>query len=251
LIPFIATPSVETRDSHAKEQDKKAFEIEQGLAIEIFGLITRTWTTVKGPQDEVERWIWCCRAASQESASEPIREWLLNSLQKLISALHPSYTQVSLAQRSNGNEPPPPPLQYPTVFQCLLQHLYAVYPRVSGADSEVAQKAFNLLVGNLASGGETSGYPELLMEAIELDYGFSREEEDTEQDLRGAIVIEAMVKISESGSESLRQWFLSDLIEVSTFPNYYILELVHLMPTYCRSAGLSQRGENIRRSEPR
>jgi hypothetical protein len=225
LIPFIATHSVATRDDpHAKDdRDKKALENEQELAMEIFGLINRMWTTVKGPQDEVERWIWCCRAASQESVGEAIREWLLNSLQKLISGPRPSYTQLSLAQRSNGNEPPPSPLQYPIVLQCLLQHLYFVYPRVSGVSSVATQKALNSLVSKLERGGGTSGHPALLMEAIELDYGFSREDDDTEEYLREAIVAEASVKLSESGSELLRRWFLLYLLEVSTLNNCYIL----------------------------
>lgn len=154
--------------------------------------------------------MWCCQAASQESVNGAIREWLLSTLDKLITGIRPSYIRLP----GSSNDLPPSPLQYPTILQSLLQHLYFVYPQISGVGSAAVQNALNALIGKLERGDGTVAFPELQMEAMELEYGVSKQSTDTERELRTAIVTEAAVRLLENGSEALRRWFLLYLVEV-------------------------------------
>ncbi|PVF92302.1 hypothetical protein CPB86DRAFT_717696 [Serendipita vermifera] len=213
LSPFLLSGPTSTRaddNTRREDEEKRLLEEEQWLAIEIFELLCNGWANITEPQEEVDRWLWCCRAAAQDSLSSKVRARVLATLNGLISKPRP----LVHSSQSTGNsspQPVPSPLAYPKTLQVVLHSLFLIYPRVYGTGMETSMHALHNIVAKIEYGDIPGS--DIQLEDLEAEYGASASPGEDVQEVRSILFTEASTRMLETGSEPLRRWFLLQFIE--------------------------------------
>jgi hypothetical protein len=218
LAPFLGSSGqISSRSdtgSGTDERNKRETENEQWLAVEIYGVFTKAWPTSKRPQEELDRWLWCCYAAAQESANVAVRSRLLLALDLELSASRSDTSQGRAPDSSAAATQMTAPLSHPRNLQFLLHALFLIYPRVYGRESEAALNTLNAIVSKLRRPGSSGVVARLGIEEIEIEYGARGVTRETGDDFRSVLTSCAAIRLLETGSETSRRWYLLNFIEV-------------------------------------
>ncbi|KAI8972849.1 hypothetical protein BD414DRAFT_559591 [Trametes punicea] len=176
LIPFLGPYNDET------------VVAEQNLATETFELVVRTWKS-SSSEVELDRCVWCCKAASVPSAS---RVRILGTLSALLFSREKTFSAET-----------------PAILQTLLQSLFSLLSVLRSSPDTVAEAGS--IAGFIAAvrNGQC-GSP--LPQALEKEYGV-RYKDDSDQMVRETIVTESVIGCLEVGSEATRRWTLHHLVE--------------------------------------
>ena len=139
-------------------------------------------------QGELDRCLWCCKAASTRTKH---RTELLGALSSLLFSRDTTFRTDS-----------------PIIFQTLLQGLFPLYPLLTpnSGDLETTQT----LVSEILNGGSGT----LSMDAIEQEFGSPQMSNDSEQQIREALATECIARCVANGSGWSRSWILQNLVEV-------------------------------------
>ncbi|KAI0327553.1 hypothetical protein GY45DRAFT_1256742 [Cubamyces sp. BRFM 1775] len=179
LVPFIGPYNYDSVERAATERN---------LATETFELVIRTWRT---PSSEVEldRCIWCCKAASVPSDA---RIRILGTLSALLFS----------RERTFG-------VETPAILQTLLQSLFSLLAVLRSSPQATAEaESVAGYISAIKSG--QSGTP--LPQALEKEYGV-RYKKDNDEMVREIIVAESVIGCLEVGSLASRRWTLHNLVE--------------------------------------
>ena len=220
LLPFLCSINQTAARNEAStrgtgEADKGEIENEQWLAVEIYGVFTKSWPTVRRPQEQLDRWLWCTYAAAQESTTVSVRSRLLLILDLAVSADRShSNSNASSSAAAPQSATMPSPLAHPGNFRLLLHALFLVYPRVCGRESEVALGNLNSIVSKLQRPTNSGVIRPLELEEIELEYGMKGVKGETGDDFRAVMMTTTAIRLLEIGSEASRRWYLLNFIEV-------------------------------------
>ncbi|KAI0763460.1 hypothetical protein BD413DRAFT_484122 [Trametes elegans] len=176
LVPFLGP--------HGNEQ----VGAEQNLAVETFEYVIRTW---KAPSSEAEldRCIWCCKAASVHSSS---RMRILGTLSRLLLSREKTFNAET-----------------PAILQSLLQTLFSLLAVLRSSPDTVTE-ASSVAAYIVAVKDGQSGTP--LPQALEKEYGV-RYKGDSDELVREIIAAESVIGCLEVGSEASRRWTLHHLVE--------------------------------------
>ncbi|KAG8953844.1 hypothetical protein FRC04_001474 [Tulasnella sp. 424] len=178
LVPFLDSSGSDEADN------------EQWLATEIFEMITKTWKS-SSPETELERWLWCTKAAGSTS-STPVRRRILVILSAVL---------FSPAERSF-------PARSPLVLQTLVRSVVMLHRSLGSEDQAENRLMHDIIIriwrgdcGNLTAKDLTDEYGVLCTVA----------DEDREPDLRALVLVEGVVRCMQVGTESARRWALHRL----------------------------------------
>ncbi|KAI0659698.1 hypothetical protein C8Q70DRAFT_914754 [Cubamyces menziesii] len=179
LVPFLGPYNYESAERATAEQN---------LATETFELVIRTWRT---PSSEVEldRCLWCCKAASVPSDT---RIRILGTLSALLFSRERTFS-----------------VETPAILQTLLQSLFSLLAVLRSSPQATAEA--DSVAGYIAAikSGQ-SGTP--LPQALEKEYGV-RYKKDNDEMIREIIVAESVIGCMELGSLASRRWTLHHLVE--------------------------------------
>ncbi|KAI0355950.1 hypothetical protein OH77DRAFT_1402071 [Trametes cingulata] len=161
---------------------------EQTLAAETFEYVIRTWKSASN-EAELDRCIWCCKAASVYSAA---RGRIMSTLSALLFSSERTFNADT-----------------PAILQTLLQSLFSLLAILRSSPDTVNEA--ESVAGYIASikRGEC-GTP--LPQALEKEYGV-RYKGDSDEMVRNIIVAESVIGCLEVGSEASRRWTLHHLLE--------------------------------------
>lgn len=151
---------------------------------------------------ELERCLWCCRAASVTSRS---RLRVLGTLSSILFSRDRTFSADS-----------------PTIFQTLLQALFSLKYYLSLSPHSTAEmESLSGYISAIRSGscGEISS------SATEMEFGVRFSKSDSEEAIRDVLVTESVIRCLEVGDGMSRRWMLRNMLEVSQF---FILARVHL-----------------------
>ncbi|OSC98071.1 hypothetical protein PYCCODRAFT_1375895 [Trametes coccinea BRFM310] len=176
LIPFLGPRSAEPVGE------------EQNIATDTFEFIIKTWRTPSS-EAELDRIIWCCKAASRPS---PARTRILAALSTLLFSRDRTFQAET-----------------PDLLQTLLQSLFTLLAALR-SQSESASEAASVAGYIAAVRNGKSGTPH--PQALEKEYGV-RYKGDNDQTVRNIIVAESVIGCMEIGSETSRRWTLHHLVE--------------------------------------
>ncbi|KAG8919843.1 hypothetical protein FRC01_001070 [Tulasnella sp. 417] len=178
LVPFLD-------NSGSNETDN-----EQWLATEIFEMITKTWRS-PSPEAELERWLWCTKAASSLIAP-PVRRRIFVILSGIL---------FSPAERSF-------PARSPLVLQTLVRSVVMLH-RSLGADDQAEHRLMHDIVVRIWRGDCGT----LTAKDLTDEYGVlcTASDEDNEPELRALVLVEGVVRCMQVGTESARRWALQRL----------------------------------------
>lgn len=191
------------------EREKRMAETEQWMAVEVYEVFTKAWPIFKRPQDEVDRWLWCCHAAAQESTSTAVRSRLLLALDLAFSAVRPAKSPSPLSSYRN--------------LDLLVNSLFLIYPHVFGPGSESALNTLNSIVSKLRSTDGSGVVGELELAEIEINFGARGTSGETGDDFRSVILTGSAINLLAMGSDSSRKWYLLNFLEVFLQPPHYIV----------------------------
>ncbi|CAL1699709.1 unnamed protein product [Somion occarium] len=164
-------------------------ELEQGTATEMFDFIRRAWPSFSD-EDELERCLWCCKAASVPST---FRGRILGSLSGILFSREGSFQAKT-----------------PLVLQTLLHSMFSLLFDLSfssGTTSESDSVAGWIMAIREGQCGELS------QDDLEKEYGVRYSKTDKDDSIREAIVAETVAKCLEIGSECSRRWALHKLLK--------------------------------------
>ncbi|TFK92378.1 hypothetical protein K466DRAFT_480806 [Polyporus arcularius HHB13444] len=177
LVPFLGP--------YSNEQ----VAVEQQTAVETFEYAVRTWKAASN-EAELDRCIWCCKAASVYSRS---RMRILGKLSSLLFAPDKTFE-----------------LETPAIFQTLLQSLFSLLATLRGAPDSATEAATVAGYITAIKSGQ-SGTP--TQQALEKEYGVRHSKGDSDEMIRQIIVAESVIGCLEVGSEQSRRWTLHHLVE--------------------------------------
>ncbi|TBU39115.1 hypothetical protein BD309DRAFT_873000 [Dichomitus squalens] len=176
LVPFLGP--------HSNEQ----VSVEQQTAVETFEYAIRTWKAASH-EAELDRCIWCCKAASVYSRS---RMRILGSLSNILFSRDRTFQ-----------------VETPAILQTLLQCLFSLLVVLrSSQDSRQEADAVAAYIVGIKSGQSGTPSPQ----ALEKEYGV-RHKGDSDEHVREIIAAESVIGCLEVGSEVLRRWTLHNLVE--------------------------------------
>ncbi|KAI0754356.1 hypothetical protein C8Q80DRAFT_1095352 [Daedaleopsis nitida] len=177
LVPFVGPYS----------NDQVA--VEQQTAVETFEYAIRTWKASTS-EAELDRCIWCCKAASVFSRS---RVRIIGTLSSLLFSREKTFE-----------------VETPAILQTLLQSLFALLAVLRSSPDSTAEA--NTVAGYIAAikAGQ-SGTP--TQQALEKEYGVRHSKGDSDEMVREIIVAESIIGCLEVGSEASRRWTLHRLVE--------------------------------------
>ncbi|TCD63487.1 hypothetical protein EIP91_005346 [Steccherinum ochraceum] len=176
LVPFL-------------NQDHAEQDAERSVAMETFQMIIKTWKA-SSPQVELERCIWCCRAATVPSRA---RARIISTLPHFLFPKDQTFFADT-----------------PALLQTLLQALVSLVIDLSGqADTTSDLKQISGYITTIRS----KGFGKLSKSAIEKEYGVRFGKEDRDAEVRDAVIAESIVKCLEVGHENRRRWILHHLLE--------------------------------------
>lgn len=144
-------------------------------------------------QDELERVIWCCKAASVSSMS---RTRILGTLSSLLFSQEEAFVA-----------------NVPNILQTLLQALFSLSYSLS-LSSRSASEAKSLF--GYVSAVRNGGCGPLSHAAIEKEFGVRFADDDDEASIRDILVAESAVRCLTSGQDRAR-WVLRTLIQVRLY----------------------------------
>jgi hypothetical protein len=246
LSPFLLSVPTSTRgDDYMRrdEEERRLAEEEQWLAIEIFELLCNGWANVGEPHEEVDRWLWCCRAAAQDSLSSKVRARILTALNGVISRPRPVVNSPQPTGRDSDPRLASSPLAFPKTLQTVLQSLFLIYPRVYGTGMEASMQTLHNIVARIEYGDIPGS--EMRMEDLEKEYSTPASNGESVQEARAILFTEAAAKMLETGSNPLKRWFLHHFIEVSSVSAAFLLALNQFLVAM---AGRSPPAKNSPRS---
>ncbi|KAK7685921.1 hypothetical protein QCA50_010730 [Cerrena zonata] len=164
-------------------------EADQALAIEIFEFLTKS-RRPSFTKDELERCLWCFKAASVQSK---YRARIIGSLSYLVFSLERPF-------EADG----------PLILQTLYHGMFALLFDLSltpGTEGE-----YQTLSGWIWKIRDGECGP-LLHEDVEREYGVRFSKDDDDYAVREAIMAETVAKCLETGSERSRRWALRRLVQ--------------------------------------
>lgn len=147
-------------------------------------------------QVEVERCVWCCKAASVPSILPHTRMRILGTLSSILFSRERTFEADS-------------PLVLQTLFQALLTLKYNLSLSASST-AEVLQS-----IAGYISAVQGGGCGELNAADVEKEFGVRFSSKDSESVVREAIITEAVINCVELGPLEGRQWALRALGDVS------------------------------------
>ncbi|KAI0792519.1 hypothetical protein C8Q75DRAFT_714346 [Abortiporus biennis] len=177
LVPFLSP------------RDGTPVDTEQATAIETFEYAIRTW---KAPSNEgeVDRCLWCCKAASVRCKMRPR---ILSTLSNLLFPKDKKFFANT-------------PILIQTVVQSILSLMYTLSSAGEGG-SEILTLSRYITAIRAGDSGPLS------KSSIEKEYGVRFGKGDNEDALLEAIVTEAAINCLELGPEASRRWILHHVIE--------------------------------------
>ncbi|KAI0676337.1 hypothetical protein C8Q78DRAFT_1084712 [Trametes maxima] len=168
---------------------KNTFESdEDNFAAETFEYVVKTWKATSS-EGELDRCLWCCKAASVESKA---RARVLGTLGPLLFAEGKTFKAET-----------------PAILQTLLQSLFSLLAvlRSSSTSSGYAQTVVEY-IAKIKQGQSGTPSPQ----ALEKEYGV-RYKGDSDDMVREIITAESIIGCLEVGSEASRRWALHHLLE--------------------------------------
>ncbi|OCH88423.1 hypothetical protein OBBRIDRAFT_734457 [Obba rivulosa] len=177
LVPFLGPHQAERA------------EAEQEMAVETFEYVIRTW---RSPSDEAEldRCLWCCKAASVDSSS---RIRILGALSSLLFSRDGSFEASS-----------------PVILQTLLQAMFSLLLALSSSPKATREaESLRAYISALRDG--QCGTPS--MPSVEKEYGARSSKYDSDPQTRDALVSESIVSCFEIAPQSSKRWILRKLLE--------------------------------------
>ncbi|RPD69417.1 hypothetical protein L226DRAFT_471808 [Lentinus tigrinus ALCF2SS1-7] len=163
--------------------------VEQQTAVETFEYAVRTWKAASN-EAELDRCIWCCKAASVFSRS---RMRILGQLSSLLFSRDKTFE-----------------VETPAILQTLLQTLFSLLATLRGSADSVAEAQSVASYIKAVKNGQ-SGTP--TQQALEKEYGVRYSKGDSDEMVREIIVAESVIGCLEVGSEPSRRWTLHRLVE--------------------------------------
>ncbi|KAH9852273.1 hypothetical protein C2E23DRAFT_921858 [Lenzites betulinus] len=177
LVPFFTTQS-----------DPKAAIAEYTLAAETFEYLVRTWKPASS-EAELDRCIWCCKAASVFSSA---RVRILGTLSALLFSRDRTFS-----------------VETPAIMQTLLQTLFSLLAVLKSSSYTIPEA--ESVAGYIAAVKDgQSGTPS--PQALEKEFGV-RYKSDNDKMIREIIVADSVIGCLEVGSEASRRWTLHNLLE--------------------------------------
>ncbi|KAH8084333.1 hypothetical protein BXZ70DRAFT_1046150, partial [Cristinia sonorae] len=176
LVPFLSPASSD-------------LDVECATAIETFQMVIKTW---KAPSKEAEldRCLWCCNAASSQASN---RARVIGTLSYLLFPKDQPFFADT-----------------PLLLQTLIQGLISLLTDLSGQpDTSSDMKQVSSYITAIGS----KGCGQLSRQAIEKEYGARFGKEDSDIDVRSAVITESVVKCLELGHENRRRWVLHHFLE--------------------------------------
>ncbi|KAI0828677.1 hypothetical protein BC628DRAFT_1316176 [Trametes gibbosa] len=177
LVPFLSA-----------QGDPKTAATEHILAAETFEYVIRTWKPASN-EAELDRCIWCCKAASVFSSS---RMRILGTLSSLLFSRDRTFS-----------------VETPAIMQTLLQTLFSLLA-VLRSSPDTAPEARSVAGYIAAVKDGQSGTP--LPQALEKEFGV-RYKGDNDEMIREIVVADSVIGCLEAGSEASRRWFLHHMLE--------------------------------------
>ncbi|KAI0077367.1 hypothetical protein K474DRAFT_1751763 [Panus rudis PR-1116 ss-1] len=177
LVPFLSPRGNTDVDS------------EQGTAVQTFEFFTKVWPAPT-PEEEMDRCIWCCKAASVPTRH---RQRIMSNLSNLLFSKEPAVA-----------------INTPLALRTIVQNLFALYADLN-ASPVYAQDAAN--VANWIAEIRQGRCGPLLPDAVEKEYGMRYSKSESDDLIREAIVAESAVRCLEVGSERIRRWFLHNIMD--------------------------------------
>ncbi|GJE94860.1 hypothetical protein PsYK624_110360 [Phanerochaete sordida] len=177
LTPFFA------KTAHPNVED------EQGIAVETFEFIHKAFAAPT-VQAELDRCIWCCKAASVTSAS---RKRILGTISAILFSRGRSFVADS-----------------PVVLQTLLQALFSLQYNLIA--SRAAPDEVQSVAGYIA-GVQAGSCGQLTAATVEKEFGVRFSESDNEVNVREAVITEGFVSCVETGPAEGRRWALSTIAD--------------------------------------
>ncbi|KAI0642797.1 hypothetical protein C8Q79DRAFT_917084 [Trametes meyenii] len=161
---------------------------EETFAAETFEYVVKTWKATSS-EGELDRCLWCCKAASVQSEA---RARVLGTLDPLLFAKERTFNAET-----------------PAILQTLLQSLFSllVILRSSNTTLEYAQTVVKY-IARIKQGESGTPSPQ----SLEKEYGV-RYKGDSDEMVREIITAESIIGCLEVGSEASRRWVLHHLLE--------------------------------------
>ncbi|EKM57985.1 uncharacterized protein PHACADRAFT_139496 [Phanerochaete carnosa HHB-10118-sp] len=169
LMPF-------TKIGHSSQDE------EQSVAVETFESIHRSWAAPT-VQAELERCIWCCKAASIPSAS---KMRILGTLSAILFSRGRSFVADS-----------------PMVLQTLLRALFSLQYNLIASQSAAAEVQS---IAGYISAIQTGSCGQLIPTSVEKEFGIPLSDNDNEAVVREAVITEGVVSCIETGPADGRRW---------------------------------------------
>ncbi|KAI0087407.1 hypothetical protein BDY19DRAFT_893157 [Irpex rosettiformis] len=164
-------------------------EIEQATAVETFEYAIRTWKP-HSSGDDLERCIWCCKAASVFS---PSRVRILGTLSSILFSRDKTFIVES-----------------PAVLQSLLQGLFTLAYTLSLSPRSAAE--YQSVMGYISAICSGSCGP-LSQSAVESEYGVRYTKNDSDDLLMEVLVTESVIRCLAAGPDHERRWVLRMLLQ--------------------------------------
>ncbi|RDB29723.1 hypothetical protein Hypma_014167 [Hypsizygus marmoreus] len=181
LIPFLASE----RSSQSDD--------ERWTSIAAFEVISRTWA----PQNEVlgvERYLWCCKAASIPPSS--MRTRILSILWGLLIPTETNYAVTT-----------------PECFQTLVQGLFTLLPSLRPLSTSVTDQEEVSLLNDMLSKVRSGCCGEIETSFVQEEYNAVPSTKDDSNMLRGAMLLEALARCLEDCSDETRIWLFQNTLE--------------------------------------
>jgi hypothetical protein len=177
-------------------------EEERALAMESFEVLSKTWPPTS-PENELDRALWICRAASLSLPTSSVRSHLVGIL---YSAFFP---------RGREFEGAGTPSHLRTLVLALLR-LQATFvdPASGRKDSESSEAR---LLDDLFTQVTSEGFTQLDRDSVAAEYGLDYGNEEDHDAIRHAVVCSAFMQSLGCFARRKRQWVV-ELIKVSALP---------------------------------
>ncbi|KIP07274.1 hypothetical protein PHLGIDRAFT_105851 [Phlebiopsis gigantea 11061_1 CR5-6] len=164
-------------------------EAEQGTSAEMFEMILRSWQPSSN-EAELERIIWCCKAASISSSS---RLRIIGVMSSILFSRDRTFIADS-----------------PVVLQTLVRSLLSLQYTLSTTSSTPAEaRSVSSYIAEVRAGK----CGELTRSSVEKEFGARFSDSDSEAAVREAIIMESVVSCIEVGPIRARRWALRILPE--------------------------------------
>ncbi|OBZ67524.1 hypothetical protein A0H81_12594 [Grifola frondosa] len=178
-------------EREALSTDREYFllkQVEQQTAVETFEYAVRTWKAPSS-EEELERCLWCCQAASVPSRS---RIRILGALSALLFSREKTFRTDT-----------------PIILQTLLQAMFSLLSSLASSNASSEAESLKAYIFAIKDGQCGTPTPP----ALEKEYGVRFSGADRNEKVRDIITTESVIGCLEVGSEACRRWSLRHLLE--------------------------------------